>query len=116
MLRRLLRLLPLLAVLLLLTATPALAITNGQPDGNGHPYVGIVYNTRYFCTGSLIAPTVFLTAGHCTDEFARDEAEGDQTYVLFDPQPVPNELLTDPWFVTSVSRSAWISAAVRCGF
>jgi hypothetical protein len=46
-------------------------ITNGRPDGNGHPYVGLVVfdvggNPAYFCSGSLISPTVFLTAGHCT--------------------------------------------------
>lgn len=49
------------------------AITNGVPDGNKHPYVGIlifdppVGTARWRCTGALIAPTVVLTAGHCTD-------------------------------------------------
>jgi hypothetical protein len=50
-----------------------LAITNGLPDGNEHPYVGLVvfenytYGTAWRCSGSLLSPTTFLTAGHCTD-------------------------------------------------
>lgn len=50
----------------------ALAITNGQPDGNGHPEVGALLAQQAFsdgtwqeCTGTLIAPRVFLTAAHC---------------------------------------------------
>ena len=55
-----------------ISATPAHAVLYGQPDQNAHPYVGIV---RFFdedgtylwrCTGTLISPTVVLTAGHCT--------------------------------------------------
>jgi secreted trypsin-like serine protease len=50
---------------------PAQAITNGEPDGDGHPYVGFlqVGNLGGFsmvCSGALIAPRVILTAGHCT--------------------------------------------------
>jgi hypothetical protein len=62
------------AVLLVLTfVTPAAAITNGVPDGNNHPYVGLlVFDAApgapaWRCSGTLIAPTVVLTAGHCTD-------------------------------------------------
>jgi hypothetical protein len=53
------------------------AITNGQPDGNAHPYVGLVvfdvevpgvgFVPAWRCSGALLSPTVFLTAGHCTD-------------------------------------------------
>jgi V8-like Glu-specific endopeptidase len=49
------------------------AITDGVPDGNGHPYVGLMVaddasgNPLWRCTGTLVAPTIFLTAGHCTE-------------------------------------------------
>lgn len=68
-----------LAVVSLLDAT-AYAITNGQPDGNNHPYVGLVIFDwdndtdpstppvpGWRCTGILLSPTVVLTAGHGTD-------------------------------------------------
>lgn len=51
----------------------AAAITDGGPDGDGHPYVGLAVfddadgKPMWRCSGTLIAPTVFLTAGHCTD-------------------------------------------------
>ena len=51
---------------------PAAAVTDGELDGEGHPYVGLMVaddangNPLFRCSGALIAPTVFLTAGHCT--------------------------------------------------
>ena len=48
------------------------AIVYGEPDGEGHPSVGALLAPQAFsdgtwaeCTGTLIAPTVFLTAEHC---------------------------------------------------
>lgn len=62
-----------LAALFAFTFTaPASAITYGEPDGDEHPYVGLMVAIvdgapAWRCTGTLISPTVFLTAGHCTD-------------------------------------------------
>ena len=58
-----------LASMLLATA-PAMAITGGSPD-TVHTNVGLVRFTtadgRFRCSGTLISPTVVLTAGHCTE-------------------------------------------------
>jgi len=65
------------AIAVLATATGGSAITNGQPDGDNHPYVGLavfdVLNAQgqqvpsHRCSASLLSPTLVLTAGHCTD-------------------------------------------------
>ncbi len=53
-------------------APSASAITRGgELDGEDHPYVGLSVawdgdTALGRCTGSLISPTVFVTAGHCT--------------------------------------------------
>ena len=69
--RRVLLSLAVVFALLLSTHGTALAVTNGVPDGEQHPYVGLLIftdGTSYWrCTGSLLSPTVVLTAGHCTE-------------------------------------------------
>jgi secreted trypsin-like serine protease len=61
------------AVLVFSTVGLAAAVTDGEPDGDGHPFVGLMIaqdedgNPLWRCTGTLISPTVFLTAGHCTE-------------------------------------------------
>lgn len=62
------------AILLFVMANPVGAVTNGQLDGTAHPYVGLAvfYSSTdtsaplWRCSGTLISPTVFVTAGHCT--------------------------------------------------
>jgi V8-like Glu-specific endopeptidase len=49
------------------------AITEGELDGDGHPFVGLMVaqdeagNPLWRCSGTLISPTIYLTAGHCTE-------------------------------------------------
>ena len=50
----------------LVTVSTAAAITGGGVDGDAHPYVGaLVVDGSVQCSGVLVAPTVFATAGHC---------------------------------------------------
>ncbi len=49
------------------------SITNGELDGNAHPAVVLVLmdvggRPAFLCSGTLIAPKVVLTAGHCAGE------------------------------------------------
>lgn len=61
------------ATAVLAVALPASAVKYGQLDGNGHPYVGLMVAQdangvpMWRCSGALISPTIFLTAGHCTE-------------------------------------------------
>lgn len=51
----------------------AAAITHGELDGEGHPFVGLMVAQDadgfplWRCSGTMISPTVYLTAGHCTE-------------------------------------------------
>src|SRR5882724_11708489 len=49
------------------------SITYGSVDGDAHPAVGLLVmdiggQPAFRCSGTFIAPKVFLTAGHCAGE------------------------------------------------
>lgn len=56
-----------------LAMSPAQAVKNGTLDGGAHPFVGLMVaqdsagNPLWRCSGTLLSPRVFLTAGHCTE-------------------------------------------------
>jgi len=63
------------------------AITYGEPDGDGHPAVGALLAPQAYsdgtwatCSGTLISPTVFLTAAHCDEGVTRVKVTFDSSY------------------------------------
>src|SRR3954452_20133717 len=95
---------------LAIAAAPAAAITNGSPDGSGHPNVGGLVATQaysdgtwIYCSGNLISPTVFLTAAHCAEGarvrvgFSSAYQDGDKTYAgTWHADPAYNKSQSDP--------------------
>ena len=96
---------------LVFTAVGA-AITNGAPDANGHPEVGALLAPHAYsdgtwedCSGTLISPTVFLTAAHCdmgvsrvavTFDSSYDSAKGTTYWGTWHANPSYNGAQSDP--------------------
>jgi hypothetical protein len=93
-----------------LAVMPAAAITDGRPDGNDHPHVGLMTahaadgDYLWRCSGTLLNANVFVTAGHCT------EAPAASAVVFFDAGPI----IPDPAF-TLTTRSCDGIAGYPCG-
>jgi hypothetical protein len=89
------------AVLILVLSTVGItgAITDGDLDGDGHPYVVLLrvdlnpdlppYWDGWRCSATLLSPTVVLTAGHCTSN-APDPEEAITGMRIFTESDVEN--------------------------
>jgi len=123
-------------VALLATAAPVAAITHGQDDGGEHPYVGQIffYDPSYpdprftdpggwfNCSGTLISPTVVLTAGHCTFPTGLNGAStadgngGNDTWISFLAEPDYDGLPPSVNYIPDhnqqryLDRVAWLDA------
>lgn len=118
------------SVAALCAAAPAGAITNGTPDGQRHPNVGgLVSATQFsdgtwiYCSGTLISPTVFLTAAHCGDDGERvrvtfDTAyeDGDPVYAgTFHADPLFGQRQSDPHDIAVVVLDSAVSGIAPAG-
>ena len=98
----------LVALCVVLGALPssARAITGGQPDGNGHPYVAYLDNGVFACSGTLVSPTVLITAAHCfsdsTSAFGVNSVTGAPIVrASFDPNLMNTPAAQRVWFFGS---------------
>jgi secreted trypsin-like serine protease len=87
---------------------------DAQPDGNAHPYVGALLRARtdgsltITCSGTLVSPRVFLTAGHCSDYLFSLGQTG--AYVTFDPNfgtDADHSVFSTPYHGTVIENPDW---------
>jgi hypothetical protein len=66
-------------------------VTDGELDGDDHPMVVLLLMEvggapAFRCSGTLLAPQVLLTAGHCTNNFPDDPYTGMRVFTESDVQ------------------------------
>jgi secreted trypsin-like serine protease len=99
-----------LLLILIAGALPAGAITWGELDTE-HTNVGAMvidhptHGVYQVCSGTLIAPQLFLTAGHCTDYV--EESGITTVWVNFDQNAVNEDTLLDVAQVLTHPDYAW---------
>jgi len=89
-----------------LFASSAGAVTNGQYDGNNHPYVGYLDNGVFACSGTILSPTVIVTAAHCFSDSTSALGTNTITHapivrVSFDPNLINDNNTQRNWFYGS---------------
>jgi V8-like Glu-specific endopeptidase len=100
----------LVMVMALATVSVSSAVTDGELDGEGHPYVVLLLmevggEPMYRCSATLLSPTVVLTAGHCTSNYPDAPYTGMRVFTESDvengnnnyPYAGPNSVEAKSW-------------------
>lgn len=89
-----------LAVCSVLAGGAQAVTTTGFPDNGLHPEVGAIMvparsgvGYAEVCSGTLISPTIFLTASHCTSFLEADPRPDYVTFDETDVEPFPSGLI-----------------------
>jgi secreted trypsin-like serine protease len=106
-------------LVVLVPVMPAAAITDGELDGNAHPYVVLLLMEvggapKYRCSGTLLSPTVLLTAGHCTSNYPDEPYSGMRVFTESDvqngdnnyPYAGPNSVEAKEWHAHPLYETA----------
>ena len=108
-----------------LVAGPAAAITGNSTSDFDHEYVGLIafYDADgafvHRCSGTLLSPTVFLTAGHCIDISDAGDGSliGDSARIWFEQDAGAHyDPVTEHDPVTGYPDSGGITASTFYGF
>ena len=76
-------------VVLAIAVSSVDAITDGELDGEDHPHVVLLLmevggEPMYRCSGTLLSPTVLLTAGHCVSNYPDEPYSGMRVFTESD--------------------------------
>ena len=89
---------PLLLVFVVLALAVSMvgAITDGELDGEDHPHVVLLLmevggEPMYRCSGTLLSPTVLLTAGHCVSNYPDEPFSGMRIFTESDVENGDND-------------------------
>jgi hypothetical protein len=106
-------------VLVLGTINITGAVTDGELDGNGHPYVVLLLmevggEPMYRCSATLLSPTVVLTAGHCTSNYPDEPYSGMRVFTEADvdsgnnnyPYKGKNSFEAKAWYAHPLYKTA----------
>ncbi len=97
--------------MMLSTIASAIAVTDGALDGDAHPAVVLLLmdvdnEPAFRCTGTLLTPTILLTAGHCAGApgeftgmrvFYESDVEGGRGVTNDYPNPGPGAIEATNW-------------------
>ena len=83
-------------VVLAIAVSSVGAITDGELDGEDHPHVVLLLmevggEPMYRCSGTLLSPTVLLTAGHCASNYPDEPYSGMRVFTESDVENGDND-------------------------